>query len=102
MYEDMSAIRKVANDQPVKASCELIGSGMVVRAGNDHRLFELLECPHSTLQVEFDSIFNQSSTTFSFGFPSVQSMFARGAAPGKIRDWCYEDEEQDYTKGKSR
>ncbi|KDQ33941.1 hypothetical protein PLEOSDRAFT_1032825 [Pleurotus ostreatus PC15] len=51
--------------------------------------------------VEFDSIFNQSSTTFSFGFPSVQSMFSRRAAPGKIRDWCYEDGEQDYTKDAS-
>ncbi|KAJ8699377.1 Glycosyl phosphatidyl inositol anchor synthesis [Pleurotus ostreatus] len=51
--------------------------------------------------VEFDSIFNQSSTTFSLGFPGVQSMFSRRAAPGKIRDWCYEDGEQDYTKDAS-
>ncbi|KAF9501159.1 hypothetical protein BDN71DRAFT_1479720 [Pleurotus eryngii] len=41
--------------------------------------------------VEFDSIFNQPSTKFSFGFPGVQSMFSRRAAPGKIRDWYYED-----------
>ncbi|KAF4604209.1 Glycosyl phosphatidyl inositol anchor synthesis [Pleurotus pulmonarius] len=52
-------------------------------------------------KVEFDSIFNQSSTTFSFGFPNVQSMFARGGGPRKIRDWCYEYEEQDYTKDAS-
>lgn len=27
-------------------------------------------------------------------------MFARGATPGKVRTWCYDEELEDFTAGK--
>jgi hypothetical protein len=44
-------------------------------------------------------VFNQSSTTFSFGSPDIIPMFARGAIPGKVKTWCYDEDEEDFTKG---
>ena len=28
-------------------------------------------------------------------------MFARGATPGKVEMWCYDEDEEDFTKGAS-
>ncbi len=46
-------------------------------------------------------MFNQSSATFSFGSPDILPMFARGATPGKVEMWCYDEDEEDFTKGTS-
>ncbi|KAJ7738485.1 Phosphatidylinositolglycan class N-domain-containing protein [Mycena maculata] len=51
-----------------------------------------------TNPVDFDSVFNQSNTTFSFGSPDILPMFSRGATPAKVMTWCYDEDEEDFTK----
>ncbi|KAJ6486074.1 Phosphatidylinositolglycan class N-domain-containing protein [Mycena vitilis] len=51
-----------------------------------------------TNPVDFDSVFNKSQATFSFGSPDILPMFSRGATPGKVMTWCYDEDEEDFTK----
>ncbi|KAG2365546.1 Phosphatidylinositolglycan class N-domain-containing protein [Suillus spraguei] len=54
----------------------------------------------TTDPVHFDTVFNQSSHTFSFGSPDILPMFAQGATPGKVDAWCYDEADEDLRKAR--
>ena len=47
--------------------------------------------------VTFDSVFNRSRHTWSWGSPDILPMFKEGATPGRVDAYCYSAEEEDYT-----
>ena len=49
--------------------------------------------------VNFDSVFNRSRHTWSWGSPDILPMFQHGAVPGRVDADCYSEEAEDYSKG---
>uniref|UniRef100_A0A8C3T733 GPI ethanolamine phosphate transferase 1 n=1 Tax=Chelydra serpentina TaxID=8475 RepID=A0A8C3T733_CHESE len=46
--------------------------------------------------VEFDSIFNESEYTWSWGSPDILPMFAKGASGDHVYTYCYTAEKEDF------
>lgn len=48
--------------------------------------------------VNFDSVFNRSRHTWSWGSPDILPMFEQGAETGRVDAFCYSAEDEDFSQ----